>query len=122
MNSVFLLIVEVLAVGDSALPRKGVNRMNHCKEVGKTMVLVTHNLGLARTRCNEGAWLDAGQIKTKADLTEVVKANTEQRCNEFIKAFGGQLGDKIFKTCTKEDAALRHTPGRCYQHNTGTCR
>ena len=29
-----LLVDEVLAVGDAAFPRKGVNRMNHCKKVG----------------------------------------------------------------------------------------
>ena len=36
VDSAFLLIVEVLAVGDAAFPRKGVNQMNHCKKVGKT--------------------------------------------------------------------------------------
>lgn len=69
-----LLIDEVLAVGDAAFTRKCMDRMNHFKKVGKTMVLVTHDLGLVRTWCDEGVWLDGGLLKMKGNPTDVVEA------------------------------------------------
>lgn len=69
-----LLIDEVLAVGDAAFTRKCMDRMNHFKKVGKTMVLVTHDLGLVRSWCDEALWLDVGQMKKQGKPADVVEA------------------------------------------------
>lgn len=72
-----LLIDEVLAVGDAAFTRKCMDRMNHLKKVGKTMVLVTHDLGLVRSWCDEAIWLDGGLVKAHGKPADVVEAYTK---------------------------------------------
>jgi ABC-type polysaccharide/polyol phosphate transport system ATPase subunit len=58
-----LLIDEVLGVGDFAFTNKCMQRMDQFKAAGKTIVLVTHNPGLAARWCDEALWLDHGTVK-----------------------------------------------------------
>ncbi|MEK6684048.1 MAG: ABC transporter ATP-binding protein [Nitrospirota bacterium] len=73
-----LLIDEVLAVGDAAFTRKCMDRMNHFKKVGKTMVLVTHDLRMVRSWCDEGIWLNRGVVQMQGNPGDVVEAYAKE--------------------------------------------
>lgn len=67
-----LIIDEILAVGDEHFARKSRAKMDEFKAKGKTIVLVTHDLGAVRTWCDEAAWLDEGRIAAWGDPAETV--------------------------------------------------
>jgi ABC-type polysaccharide/polyol phosphate transport system ATPase subunit len=72
-----LLIDEVLAVGDAMFTRKCMERMSSFKKQDKTIILVSHDLQLVRSWCDEAIWLDRGLIKMKGNPSEVVEAYTK---------------------------------------------
>ena len=56
-----LLVDEVLAVGDEGFTHKCLDKFAEFKRRGKTILLVTHSLGLVERFCDEALWLDAGR-------------------------------------------------------------
>ena len=69
-----LLVDEVLAVGDEGFTHKCLDKFAEFKRRGKTILLVTHSLGLVERFCDEALWLDAGTMKTMGDPKRVVDA------------------------------------------------
>src|SRR5216683_3161206 len=67
-----LLIDEILAVGDEHFSRKSRAKMNEFKKTGKTIVLVTHDLGTVETWCDQAAWIDGGRIRSVGVPRDVV--------------------------------------------------
>jgi ABC-type polysaccharide/polyol phosphate transport system ATPase subunit len=69
-----LLVDEVLAVGDEGFTHKCLDKFAEFKRRGRTILLVTHSLGLVERFCDEALWLDAGQMKAMGDPKRVVGA------------------------------------------------
>jgi ABC-type polysaccharide/polyol phosphate transport system ATPase subunit len=69
-----LLVDEVLAVGDEGFTHKCLDKFAEFKRRGKTILLVTHALGLVERFCDEALWLDAGRVKAMGDPKRVVGA------------------------------------------------
>jgi ABC-type polysaccharide/polyol phosphate transport system ATPase subunit len=69
-----LLVDEVLAVGDEGFTHKCLDKFAEFKRRGKTILLVTHALGLVQRFCDEALWLDGGRMKALGDPTRVVDA------------------------------------------------
>jgi ABC-type polysaccharide/polyol phosphate transport system ATPase subunit len=69
-----LLIDEVLAVGDEAFTRKCLDKIGEFRRRGKTILLVTHSLGLAEKMCDEVLWLRQGRVAGQGDPKRVVDA------------------------------------------------
>ena len=69
-----LLVDEVLAVGDEGFTHKCLDKFAEFKRRGKTILLVTHSLGLVERFCDEALWVDAGALKTMGDPKRVVDA------------------------------------------------
>jgi lipopolysaccharide transport system ATP-binding protein len=69
-----LLIDEVLAVGDEAFTRKCLDKIGEFHRRGKTIVLVTHSLGLVEKMCDETLWLRHGRKADAGDPKRVVDA------------------------------------------------
>ncbi len=67
-----LLVDEVLAVGDEGFTHKCLDKFSEFKQRGKTILLVTHSLGLVERFCDEAVWLDAGEKKAEGDPKRVV--------------------------------------------------
>ena len=74
VNPDVLLVDEVLAVGDEGFTHKCLDKFAEFKRRGKTILLVTHSLGLVERFCDEALWLDAGTMKTMGDPKRVVDA------------------------------------------------
>jgi len=69
-----LLVDEVLAVGDEGFTHKCLDKFAEFKRRGKTILLVTHSLGLVERFCDEALWMDAGSMKAIGDPKRVVGA------------------------------------------------
>jgi ABC-type polysaccharide/polyol phosphate transport system ATPase subunit len=69
-----LLVDEVLAVGDEAFTHKCLDKFAEFRRLGKTILLVTHSLGLVERFCDEAIWLDEGRMRLQGDPKRVVDA------------------------------------------------
>jgi ABC-type polysaccharide/polyol phosphate transport system ATPase subunit len=69
-----LLVDEVLAVGDEGFTHKCLDKFAEFKRRGRTILLVTHALGLVERFCDEALWLDGGRMKAMGDPRRVVGA------------------------------------------------
>src|SRR6188474_1299519 len=67
-----LLVDEVLAVGDEGFTHKCLDKFAEFKRRGKTILLVTHSLGLVERFCDEAVWLDAGKKRAEGDPKRVI--------------------------------------------------
>ncbi len=66
-----LLIDEVLAVGDASFQQKCADAFHEMKEVGKTIVLVTHDMSTVESYCHRATLLSDGKIQLIGDPGEV---------------------------------------------------
>jgi lipopolysaccharide transport system ATP-binding protein len=69
-----LLVDEVLAVGDIAFQRKCLGKMDDVAQQGRTVVFVSHNMGLLQQLCERGIFLENGAVHTDGTITEAVDA------------------------------------------------
>jgi lipopolysaccharide transport system ATP-binding protein len=69
-----LLVDEVLAVGDEGFTHKCLDKFSEFKRRGKTILLVTHSLGLVERFCDEALWLDQGRMSGMGDPKRIVGA------------------------------------------------
>jgi ABC-type polysaccharide/polyol phosphate transport system ATPase subunit len=69
-----LLVDEVLAVGDEGFTHKCLDKFGEFRRRGKTILLVTHSLGLVERFCDEALWLEGGRVRATGDPRRVVGA------------------------------------------------
>ena len=69
-----LLVDEVLAVGDEGFTHKCLDKFAEFRRMGKTILLVTHSLGLVERFCDEAIWVDEGRMRSQGDPKRVVDA------------------------------------------------
>ncbi|MEW6405158.1 MAG: ABC transporter ATP-binding protein [Chloroflexota bacterium] len=69
-----LLVDEVLAVGDMAFQRKCLGKMDDVAQEGRTVVFVSHNMGLLQQLCERGIFIQRGAVHTDGTITEAVDA------------------------------------------------
>jgi ABC-type polysaccharide/polyol phosphate transport system ATPase subunit len=69
-----LLVDEVLAVGDEGFTHKCLDKFAEFKRRNRTILLVTHSLGLVERFCDEALWLDHGQKRAEGDPRRVIGA------------------------------------------------
>ena len=69
-----LLIDEVLAVGDEAFTRKCLDKIAEFRRRGKTILIVTHSLGLVEKMCDDALWLRHGRVADRGDPKRVTDA------------------------------------------------
>jgi ABC-type polysaccharide/polyol phosphate transport system ATPase subunit len=69
-----LLIDEVLAVGDAAFQQKCIDVFYRLRDEGKTIVLVTHVMGLVEQFCHRAMMISGGHITQIGDPAAVGRA------------------------------------------------
>jgi ABC-type polysaccharide/polyol phosphate transport system ATPase subunit len=69
-----LLIDEVLAVGDEAFVHKCLDKFSEFRRRKKTILLVTHSLGLVEKLADEALWIDRAEVQMRGDPKKVVDA------------------------------------------------
>ena len=69
-----LLVDEVLAVGDIKFQQRCLGKMGEVARMGRTIVLVSHQLNQIRSLCRFAIWLDSGQVRQTGPAAEIVSA------------------------------------------------
>ena len=69
-----LITDEVLAVGDEAFQRKCMERIYRFRQLGKTIIFVSHALETVRLLCDQAVWLDHGVARVVGPAGEVIDA------------------------------------------------
>ncbi|HEX8103536.1 MAG TPA: ABC transporter ATP-binding protein [Solirubrobacteraceae bacterium] len=81
-----LLIDEVLAVGDASFQQKCFDEFNRLRDEGKTIVLVTHDMGAVRRFCHRAMLLEQGSIVDVGDPdmigSEYLEMNFDREARE----------------------------------------
>ncbi|MFN7917577.1 MAG: ABC transporter ATP-binding protein [Vicinamibacterales bacterium] len=67
-----LLVDEVLAVGDEGFTHKCLDKFAEFRRRNKTILLVTHSLGLVERFCDEAVWIDDGKVMGHGDPKRMV--------------------------------------------------
>ena len=91
-----LLVDEVLAVGDEGFTHKCLDKFGEFRRRGKTILLVTHSLGLVERFCDEALWIDEGQARATGDprrvvgayITDVERAEEQSLASADLRAQG----------------------------------
>jgi lipopolysaccharide transport system ATP-binding protein len=83
-----LLIDEVLAVGDEAFQHRCVGKIQEFKARGKTIVLVSHDLGSIERLCDEAVWLEGGRLQAHGETRAVVGHYLDHVAREEARALG----------------------------------
>jgi len=71
LESEVLFVDEVLAVGDVQFQRRCLGRMSELARAGRTVLFVSHNIGVVRSLCTRGLWLSSGQLVEYGPVGEV---------------------------------------------------
>ena len=103
-----LLVDEVLAVGDEAFTHKCLDKFGEFRRRGKTVLLVTHSLGLVERFCDEVLWLDAGRARADGDPRRVVGAYitaVEQREERQLAQEDAKARDSVEASARGETGA-----------------
>ena len=77
VDAEILLIDEILAVGDQHFQDKCIAKMKKLRDEGKTMVFVTHSMGVVKEFCNRAIWLSDGKVRMDGNVDEVADAYLE---------------------------------------------
>jgi lipopolysaccharide transport system ATP-binding protein len=67
-----ILVDEVLAVGDAEFQSKSIGKMDDIASDGRTVIVVSHNLGLIRRLCSDAIVLDEGKVHYQGSVDEAI--------------------------------------------------
>ncbi len=81
-----LIIDEVLAVGDAEFQKKCLGKMEDVSKNGRTILFVSHQLGMVSKLCKRALLLDSGKILSVGAVKTIVDHYTQQvsSSNEFV--------------------------------------
>lgn len=108
-----LLVDEVLAVGDEGFTHKCLDKFAEFKRRNKTILLVTHSLGLVERFCDQALWLDQGRRKGLGDPRRIIGAymTDVERQEEQLLASGDARARHAADEGAREPVAGPQDPG-----------
>lgn len=68
-----LLVDEVLAVGDARFQRKCLGKMGDVAEEGRTVVLISHDMGAISSLCSRAVLLQEGEVSGVGSATAMIE-------------------------------------------------
>ena len=83
-----LIVDEVLAVGDGDFQRRCMAKMDQVARSGRTILLVSHNMGSIQSLCSRVIYLDQGRILHDGEPDEVVT-----RYLDRLQSIAGSVDD-----------------------------
>jgi ABC-type methionine transport system ATPase subunit len=73
-----LVIDEVLAVGDAEFQKKCIGKMESVSNSGRTILFVSHNMGVISALCKKAVLLNSGSIEMIDDIGKVIHTYLEK--------------------------------------------
>ncbi|MBI5095882.1 MAG: ABC transporter ATP-binding protein [Candidatus Hydrogenedentes bacterium] len=108
-NPDIFLVDEVLAVGDEEFQRKCRQRIIELREQGKTIIFVSHDLGLVNALCDHVLLLGSGQV---------ISRGTPQQTIDYYLRQTGTPQEKHTFACGGLDAVFARGRLSLYRDNT----
>jgi len=98
-----LVVDEVLAVGDAQFQKKCLGKMEDIGKEGRTVIFVSHNMGVIESLCNKGLYLKFGQVSYSGSIQTAINCylHSSQELNYyapgilFKKDYSKALSDKF---------------------------
>ncbi|MDD2308773.1 MAG: polysaccharide ABC transporter ATP-binding protein [Desulfuromonadaceae bacterium] len=84
-----LIVDEVLAVGDAQFQAKCLEKMKRVSASGRTVMFVSHNLGVVSSFCNHSILISDGHVKSQGETGTVI-AEYMKQC-QTVHAVGADL-------------------------------
>ncbi len=78
VDAEILLIDEILAVGDQHFQNKCFDKLEELRDSDKTIVIVSHSLGVVKVLCSRAVWIYKGKLRLDGDPTYVISKYLEQ--------------------------------------------
>lgn len=69
-----MLIDEVLAVGDASFQQKCADSFSAMRDAGKTIILVTHDMGAVENFCHRAMLIEKGEVIEEGEPREISRA------------------------------------------------
>jgi len=69
----FLIVDEVLAVGDQSFQAKCFEKIGELRNSGKSLLCVSHSPAVVQQLCERALWLDHGELMADGKTEEVLK-------------------------------------------------
>lgn len=86
-----LIVDEILAVGDVSFQRRCLEKFVEFRNEGRTIVLVTHDMGSVKSLCDRAIWLEHGRAIDEGDPGDLVEAYTERVLGAEAPAADGSV-------------------------------
>ena len=101
LDTEILVVDEVLAVGDLAFQNKCLGKMGEVAQKGRTVLFVSHNMGIISQMCPRCLWLDTGEVKDSGPTAAIVSS--------YMQASNANKGDAetLFAENSTTEAQLR---------------
>jgi len=92
-----LLVDEVLAVGDAAFQHKCFEEFQRMKDEGRTLILVTHDMGAVQRFCDRAMLIERGRVVEIGDPERVARAYNEINFGRLVYDVedGPRYGDHV---------------------------
>ncbi len=75
LNAEILVVDEVLAVGDATFQKKCLGKIGDvASQEGRTVLFVSHNMGVISQLCSRALWVDAGYVKRDDLPSDVIES------------------------------------------------
>jgi lipopolysaccharide transport system ATP-binding protein len=113
-----LVVDEVLAVGDAEFQQKSLGKMDDVsRREGRTVLFVSHNMGILSKLCTTAIWLDRGSLRQYGDTDTVVREYLSQgtlsrdrveRLDHLPRPFSGEDRLRLISIEWHCDLPLRH--------------
>lgn len=84
-----LIVDEVLAVGDVTFQRRCMEKFVEFRDSGRTIIIVTHELGTVKNLCDRAIWLEHGKLVDQGDPADLVDAYTERMLGASAQTAAG---------------------------------
>jgi len=97
-----LLIDEVLAVGDAVFAQKCYDKIYDYKRRGKTIIIVSHDLGAIRRLCDEVAWLHQGALMEYGATSLVVGKYMQEITESELERYAREHKESVERVASVE--------------------
>ena len=97
MEPEILIVDEVLAVGDLAFQKKSLAKMDDVSRGGRTVVIVSHNMGTVMKLCSQALLLEGGRVAAHGQTSAVV--------DRYVGSVSEQGGERLWSP--DEESARR---------------
>lgn len=82
-----LIVDEVLAVGDAQFQNKCLGKMKEVGDEGRTVIFVSHQMGMISQLCNQAIFFERGTLKRQGQVETIVGYYLQKTINNNKKEF-----------------------------------